>query len=522
MADIDKVKRNIQRMIDQGAPETDIDAYVSSEGVSLDQLQGKSAKPSFTQQALEAAQALTPMGIGKELYGAIRDPQKAMQTADDSVRLLANGGTLGFLDKALGKDERAKTNDARQRQGVRGMATEVVGSMVPMTAAAKMGLTAANIPGAVGKYAGPTLEGMGWGGATAYGNDQPAAQGMLIGGAGGLAAQVAGGVINKGYSAFSPAPKQMSAEELKAAGTAAFQKADDAGAVYSPEAIARLRDTVKNDYAEFGFHPTNQPGAGVAYDELARLAEGGNVNTKGLQSARRIASGGYNPTNPSNNSLIGKTTGRIDEFMANAGPGDVIAGDSQAASAAMKEGNDYWSRLKKLEKVQELLGRAELNAGSSGSGGNVGNATRQQLKRILTDKKMMRGFTKDELDLTRKAVLGTKTQNALRAIGAMSPAGNGLGKMIWGAGMGGAAASGVGVLPLAGAAALAGATSGAKYLAPKLGERTVSQLERVIAGGGSKSALEGAKMSPAAQKQIRDFLRALVLGGTTAAVTQGN
>lgn len=45
MADIAKVKRNIQRMIDMGAPEHDIDAYVASEGVTLEQLGGK-GKPS--------------------------------------------------------------------------------------------------------------------------------------------------------------------------------------------------------------------------------------------------------------------------------------------------------------------------------------------------------------------------------------------------------------------------------------------------------------------------------------------
>jgi hypothetical protein len=37
-ADYDKIKRNIQRMIDQKAPETDIEAYVTSEGVTAEEL----------------------------------------------------------------------------------------------------------------------------------------------------------------------------------------------------------------------------------------------------------------------------------------------------------------------------------------------------------------------------------------------------------------------------------------------------------------------------------------------------
>ena len=38
MADLDRVKRNIGRMISMNAPETDIDAYIASEGVSLEQV----------------------------------------------------------------------------------------------------------------------------------------------------------------------------------------------------------------------------------------------------------------------------------------------------------------------------------------------------------------------------------------------------------------------------------------------------------------------------------------------------
>lgn len=40
MADINRIKSNIESMIAQGAPEQDIDDYVASEGVTLDQLQG--------------------------------------------------------------------------------------------------------------------------------------------------------------------------------------------------------------------------------------------------------------------------------------------------------------------------------------------------------------------------------------------------------------------------------------------------------------------------------------------------
>ncbi|KKM07581.1 hypothetical protein LCGC14_1732520, partial [marine sediment metagenome] len=38
MADLAKVKRNVNRLIEQRAPVADIDTYIASEGVSLDAL----------------------------------------------------------------------------------------------------------------------------------------------------------------------------------------------------------------------------------------------------------------------------------------------------------------------------------------------------------------------------------------------------------------------------------------------------------------------------------------------------
>lgn len=43
MADLPKIKRNVSKMVEQGAPEADIDAYLTGEGVTPEQLRGVSA-----------------------------------------------------------------------------------------------------------------------------------------------------------------------------------------------------------------------------------------------------------------------------------------------------------------------------------------------------------------------------------------------------------------------------------------------------------------------------------------------
>ena len=71
MADIARIKGNISKMIAQNAPESDIDAYVASEGVSLEDLK-KSAAPEptldkYQQAAIEERGALKAKGVNMRL-----------------------------------------------------------------------------------------------------------------------------------------------------------------------------------------------------------------------------------------------------------------------------------------------------------------------------------------------------------------------------------------------------------------------------------------------------------------------
>lgn len=106
MADIAKVKRNIQRMIDQGAPEQDIDAYVASEGVTVEDLQ-KSAPPKATapqqpapQQEYSVSHSKTDMPAPNAAYWGT-----GSQALDVVTMGLANKGGAamnGLIDATIG------------------------------------------------------------------------------------------------------------------------------------------------------------------------------------------------------------------------------------------------------------------------------------------------------------------------------------------------------------------------------------------------------------------------------------
>ena len=89
MADIARIKGNIAKMIAQNAPEADIDAYVASEGVTLDQLKGAASAPKpdkYKQAAIDDNAKIRAAGA---------DPSAGL------ARLGIQGATFNFADEIL-------------------------------------------------------------------------------------------------------------------------------------------------------------------------------------------------------------------------------------------------------------------------------------------------------------------------------------------------------------------------------------------------------------------------------------
>ena len=152
MADIARIKGNIAKMIAQNAPEADIDAYVSSEGVTLDELRKPStpAPDKYQQAAIEERDALKAKGV---------------DTGAGVTRRLAQGATLNFADEILAGlstplemvkrgtlDPREGYNyakaredlildDARKNTGALGTAAEIGGGVGAGAGALGAGLT---------------------------------------------------------------------------------------------------------------------------------------------------------------------------------------------------------------------------------------------------------------------------------------------------------------------------------------------------------------------------------------------
>lgn len=443
---------------------------------------------------------VTPLGVAKDLYGVATDPMGALQKADDSVRMLANGMTFGYADKLAGymggegtEAERAKSARAKARLGTTGDTLEVLGSVVPAAKLAQAGVTATRLPGLLGKYGGMVFDGAAYGALDAAGHDQPVAQGAGVGGLLGAVGGLVGKGIEKVYSNVGGKPPVPTIDDLQKAKSAAYQAVDNAGIKYAPQQVDDLISGIGDEMAAAKINPARHPRAASMLQEIQGL-RGSELSMTEIDQLRQVIGRDVASSPDAAERFFGKKMiSNIDEFVDANGGGDLISA-ARAANA----------RFRKTEQVNTALEKAERRAASTGSGGNADNATRQNIRGLLDSEKKSRFFTPEEKKAMEKVVRGSKGQNALRLAGKLSPQGNGLMAAL---GVGGAM-----VNPLLGVPALLG--TGAKMAADASTRGNIDELLRVIGGVSTK----GRTMSPAQKKALETALRAGTVGllGATA------
>lgn len=425
--------------------------------------------------------------------------QKAAVAADDVARSIANGATFGYADKLAGwangtgtEAERQKSDEASMRGGSATTTAEIGGAVAMPVLAASAGLSLPRIAGSVSGVTGAAarsglaaIEGAGYGALNATGHDQNIGEGALMGaiagGAGNAAGEAVAGGARKLAGVFNRRPQIPTLDELSIAARQAYDAADNAGVIFTPQATGRLQSEIVQTLTDFGFDPALQPGAAAVLRRLDGL-QGQNVTLKGLDTLRKVASGGYIPGNKSNNAAVSAIVNRIDDLVGNTQAGEVLSGDAAAGAEALKTARDLWSRMSKANAVTEAAARGELNAAAAGSGANRENASRQAMKALRNNKSVTRGFTADEHEALMRAIVGTPDQNALRLVGKLAPTGIVSGALSGGVGYQAAGPIGAVAIPATGYVARKGAE--------RMQEGFVQELIDIVMAGGTKAATQ--------------------------------
>lgn len=477
----DVIKGALQKRF--GAPESQQSQDMRQELSGMSNMLGDAQIESLPQARYDA---LSPGGK------AMAVARGAGRMADDFVRGTADMLTFGLADEFAAKagdltgiggeagNYEQNLADQRQRDSEGG---------VPRFAGQMAG--AVMMPGAAAKTTvGAMRQGALMGGAYGFGSGEGGALeraksmggGAIVGGAAGAAVRGAANAIERRL-AGKVIP---SAEELGRYASAAYRAADDAGVIIKPQSTQRLTAAIKNDLAEFGYDPGLQSGISVVLNRLDNLQDQ-NVTLKGMDIIRRLAreAGNSAGDNGSQRALSKKIIDKIDDFISDLKPADVLAGNAKEAGNHMFRARSIWTRMKKAETLDNALTKAERRAASTGSGGNADNAMRQNVRALLDNPRTSRGMSAAERKAAERVVRGTPVQNTLRLAGKLSPAGNGL---MAGLGVGGAM-----VNPAYGIPSLVGL--GAKAAADRMTVRNVEKLSQLIRSGGLTT------------KQVAEFIR---------------
>ncbi|HEV8491324.1 MAG TPA: hypothetical protein VGR76_03605 [Candidatus Angelobacter sp.] len=118
----------------------------------------------------------------------------------------------------------------------------------------------------------------------------------------------------------------------------------------------------------------------------------------------------------------------IDNYLPNIPQADLLAGNAAKASEFLTRARANAAAEFRARDIDSALHNAEVQAGSTYSGGNLNNATRQQLRPLLKVRRgatnfNLPGWTAAEMAQLRNAVIGTPTGNIARGIGKMGPNG---------------------------------------------------------------------------------------------------
>ncbi len=301
-----------------------------------------------------------------------------------------------------------------------------------------------------------------------------ALKGGAIGGGAGAALGAAGKAM-AGKAADAAIPDT---EALKLASKNAYARSEAAGVIVKPEPMRRFASEIQTELADFGYLPKLQTKVAGVLEEIDRVASG-NVTLKNIDQMRKVANTLRKDQDASTRELGRRIVEKLDGTLDSLKLTDILTGNKTEGVRALQEARKFNHMARKSEVIEEALEKAANNAASSGTGGNIDNAIRQQFRSILNNPKARRGFSTAELSAIRQIVRGTAPQNALRMIGKLAPSG-GLSILL---NLGAAMQSGGATIPLAAAGA------GAKAIADRATPKNVEQLSRIVRSGGELPAL---------------------------------
>jgi hypothetical protein len=366
-------------------------------------------------------------GLADELFAAGMTPiemAKGAFTGEDEGKGFIDRVTGGY-SRALDRN-RATNAEARERQPMAALAGDVLGATVTGGQLARGGATL--LSGASPTYGSMigrgAAEGALYGAAHGFGGGEGVEDRLRGAGLGAGIGAVTGGAVG----AVGARGAQRAAERtvpttdaLKAQANALYKQADQAGVVVSPRSFSTAVDDIAAAVQSTGIDRTIHPKATAALQRLLD-AKGQPLKLQEIDTLRRVVGAAAKSIDPDERRIASIMINKVDDYLMGLQPTDVLAGNSKAATSALTQARDLWSRFRKGEVIGDLVERAGTR-GANFTGSGQENALRAEFRTLSRNAKKMRGFTAAEQQAIRKVAQGGPVENAMRALGKFAPTG---------------------------------------------------------------------------------------------------
>lgn len=307
----------------------------------------------------------------------------------------------------------------------------------------------------------------------------------------------------------------QSVDDLKASANALYEEARASGATISKDAfedfvsqtVAKVSGGVDEDIAA-----KLTPSSAAVLEAMKRKV-GQSVGVEDLDAFRKLAqTPAGKVTDKGEQRAASMIIEGIDDFIDNINPDQLTSGTIEGVSETFKAARDMWSRMRRTEKLQNIIETAK----EGGYAGGFESGLKTQIGTILRNPKQRRGFSEGELRLLSEIQTGTPLGRALAGISYLgfSPSGGRTvptGGLVTGGLVGFSAGGPMGAL--AGAATEAAATTGLRAVREMSMEKRARLLQEIISTG---MADQVAQKAPEAFKLLQEA----AVGGLTRGATQ--
>lgn len=215
--------------------------------------------------------------------------------------------------------------------------------------------------------------------------------------------------VARGIGARSPEAIDEVVGGIKDQASTLYKQSRADGAILSPDKAASIADKIEKAVMDTGRLEEDLHGGTMKRLAGIREASKGEMSLEELDQQRRLLSGVINKNKISNPEDAHKATvalHALDDAVENLSAADVATGNTKAVESLLA-GRDQWAKAKRIEKVGEIVKRAEGDP----------NRLKSLLKQFVDKKKNTQGFNSEELQALKEASRLSAPEAIMKSLG---------------------------------------------------------------------------------------------------------